>query len=95
MPVEITETIALKPDDSASRALEVRIRTEAKSICESYLAPPHTTDFAILFLPTEGLYAEVLRRAGLVVADGLAARGTFDEQIKSLERNVYSRGLVS
>ncbi|HZY19429.1 MAG TPA: DNA recombination protein RmuC [Ramlibacter sp.] len=52
--------------DSASRALEVRIRQEAKSICESYLAPPHTTDFAILFLPIESLYAEVLRRPGLM-----------------------------
>ena len=50
----------------AAKALEVRIRTEAKSIAESYLAPPHTTDFAILFLPTEGLYAEVLRRPGLM-----------------------------
>lgn len=52
--------------DSASRALEVRIRTEAKSICEAYLCPPHTTDFAILFLPVESLYAEVLRRPGLM-----------------------------
>lgn len=52
--------------DSAGRALEVRIRQEAKSICESYLAPPHTTDFAILFLPIESLYAEVLRRPGLM-----------------------------
>lgn len=52
--------------DSASRALEVRIRQEARSICESYLAPPHTTDFAILFLPIESLYAEVLRRPGLM-----------------------------
>ena len=50
----------------AGKALENRIRTEAKSIAESYLAPPHTTDFAILFLPTEGLYAEVLRRPGLM-----------------------------
>ncbi len=50
----------------AAKALEVRIRGEAKSIAESYLAPPHTTDFAILFLPTEGLYAEVLRRPGLM-----------------------------
>jgi len=50
----------------AAKALEVRIRTEAKSIAESYLAPPHTTDFAILFLPIEGLYAEVLRRPGLM-----------------------------
>ena len=50
----------------AAKALETRIRTEAKSIAESYLAPPNTTDFAILFLPTEGLYAEVLRRPGLM-----------------------------
>jgi len=52
----------------AAKALEVRIRTEAKSIAESYLAPPHTTDFAILFLPIEGLYAEALRRPGLMDA---------------------------
>ena len=50
----------------AARALEVRIRLEARSIAEKYIAPPHTTDFAILFLPTEGLYAEVLRRPGLM-----------------------------
>ncbi len=52
--------------DSASRALEVRLRQEAKSICEFYLSPPHTTDFAILFLPVESLYAEALRRPGLI-----------------------------
>jgi DNA recombination protein RmuC len=52
--------------EAAAKALEVRIRTEAKSIAESYLAPPHTTDFAILFLPIESLYAEVLRRPGLM-----------------------------
>ena len=52
--------------DIASRALESRIRSEAKSICESYVCPPHTTDFAILFLPVESLYAEVLRRPGLM-----------------------------
>ena len=52
--------------DLAARALEARIRLEAKSICEKYIEPPHTTDFAILFLPTEGLYAEVLRRPGLM-----------------------------
>jgi DNA recombination protein RmuC len=44
----------------------VRIRQEAKSICEYYLCPPHTTDFAILFLPIESLYAEALRRPGLM-----------------------------
>lgn len=52
--------------ESAARALEARIRQEAKSICESYLCPPQTTDFAILFLPIESLYAEVLRRPGLM-----------------------------
>ncbi|KMQ81160.1 DNA recombination protein RmuC [Candidatus Burkholderia pumila] len=51
--------------EEASRALEGRLRAEAKSIAQKYVAPPHTTDFAMLFLPTEGLYAEVLRRPGL------------------------------
>ena len=50
----------------AGKALETRIRLEAKSISEKYIEPPYTTDFAILFLPTEGLYAEVLRRPGLM-----------------------------
>ncbi|MEP6587936.1 MAG: DNA recombination protein RmuC, partial [Polaromonas sp.] len=52
--------------ETAGKALELRIRLEAKSICEKYIEPPYTTDFAILFLPTEGLYAEVLRRPGLI-----------------------------
>ena len=50
----------------AAKALEARIRLEAKSMAEKYVSPPHTTDFAILFLPSEGLYAEVLRRPGLM-----------------------------
>ena len=50
---------------SAGRAFEAAIRTEAKRICEKYIAPPATTNFAIMFLPTEGLYAEVMRRDGL------------------------------
>jgi DNA recombination protein RmuC len=49
--------------------LERAVRLEAKTICEKYVSPPQTTDFAILFLPTEGLYAEVMRRPG--VADEL------------------------
>ena len=49
----------------AGRAIETRLRLEAKSIREKYLGPPHTTDFALLFVPTEGLYAEALRRPGL------------------------------
>jgi len=52
--------------ETAGKALEVRIRLEAKSIADKYIEPPYTTDFAILFLPTEGLYAEVLRRPGLI-----------------------------
>ncbi|WP_394791658.1 DNA recombination protein RmuC [Rhodoferax sp.] len=52
--------------EASAKALEARIRSEAKSIAENYLAPPHTTDFAILFLPIESLYAEVLRRPGLM-----------------------------
>ena len=54
--------------EAAGKALEQRIRAEAKTIATKYLAPPHTTDFAILFLPTEGLYAELLRRPGLMEA---------------------------
>jgi DNA recombination protein RmuC len=49
----------------ASAKLELRLRTEAKSIREKYIDPPRTTDFAILFLPLEGLFAEVIRRPGL------------------------------
>ena len=50
---------------AAGRALENRVREEAKRIHGKYVAPPHTTDFAVLYLPTEGLYAEVIRRPGL------------------------------
>jgi len=52
----------------AIRALEARLREEARKIREKYVEPPYTTDFAILYLPTEGLYAEALRRPGLVDA---------------------------
>ena len=54
--------------EAAARAIELRLRTEARSISDKYIAPPHTTDFGILFVPTEGLYAEALRRPGLVDA---------------------------
>ncbi|KIF82690.1 DNA recombination protein RmuC [Noviherbaspirillum autotrophicum] len=50
---------------AAGKELERAVRLEAKTIAEKYLSPPLTTDFAILFLPTEGLYAEVMRRPGL------------------------------
>ncbi len=54
--------------ESAAKAIESRLRLEAKTIREKYIAAPHTTDFGILFVPTEGLYAEALRRPGLVEA---------------------------
>jgi len=49
----------------AGRQLERQIRLMAATVRDKYLEPPHTTDFAVMFLPTEGLYAEVLRRSGL------------------------------
>jgi DNA recombination protein RmuC len=52
--------------DAAGKAIEQQLRLEARSIREKYVAAPHTTDFAILFVPTEGLYAEALRRPGLM-----------------------------
>jgi len=54
--------------EAAAKAIETRLRLEAKSIRDKYVAPPHTTDFGILFVPTEGLYAEALRRPGLLEA---------------------------
>ena len=50
---------------SAGKAFEAAIRNEGRKICDKYIAPPTTTSFAIMFLPTEGLYAEVMRRDGL------------------------------
>ncbi len=54
--------------EQAAKAIEMRLRIEARTIRDKYVAPPHTADFAILFLPTEGLYAEALRRPGLMEA---------------------------
>ncbi|MFA5206598.1 MAG: DNA recombination protein RmuC [Lentisphaeria bacterium] len=54
--------------EEAARQLETRLKLEGRAIQEKYLDPPNTTDFGILFLPVEGLYAEVLRRPGLVEA---------------------------
>ncbi len=60
--IDAQEPVAI---EEAAKAIEVRLKNEAKSIREKYVAPPHTTDFAILYLPIEGLYAEALRRPGL------------------------------
>ncbi len=54
--------------DAARKALMQRIRLEAKRIASKYIAPPHTTDFAVMFLPVEGLYAEVVQQTDLVDA---------------------------
>ncbi|MGN6706606.1 MAG: DNA recombination protein RmuC [Rhodanobacter sp.] len=63
--LEAQEIADIEAAAIAGRALEVRVREEAKRIKGKYVAPPHTTDFAVLFLPTEGLFAEVIRRPGL------------------------------
>lgn len=52
--------------DAATAALVAAIKNEARRIHSKYIDPPHTTDFAIMFLPVEGLYAEVLRQNGIV-----------------------------
>lgn len=52
--------------EEAMKGLETQLKKSAKEICQKYINPPRTTDFAILFLPTEGLYAEAIRRVGLV-----------------------------
>jgi DNA recombination protein RmuC len=53
---------------AAGNAFEASLRAEARKIAAKYVAPPHTTDFAVLYLPTEGLFAETLRRPGLMEA---------------------------
>jgi len=64
--VEAQENADVCTADTLGKALEARIKSEAKDIKEKYLDPPYTTDFGILFLPVEGLFAEVVRRMGLV-----------------------------
>ena len=66
--LDAQERADLEAATAAGAAMERRMREEARSIAAKYVSPPHTADFAILFLPTEGLYAEALRRPGLVEA---------------------------
>jgi DNA recombination protein RmuC len=61
---EALERADIAAADESRKALDAFLRAEAKVIRESYVEPPHTTDFAILFLPTEGLYAEMMSRPG-------------------------------
>jgi DNA recombination protein RmuC len=63
--VEAQENADADAAEEAARQLERTVKEMAKAIRDKYLDPPYTTDFGIMFLPTEGLYAEVLRRPGL------------------------------
>ncbi|HNT32786.1 MAG TPA: DNA recombination protein RmuC [Candidatus Aminicenantes bacterium] len=63
--VDASERADVEAVEDSSRKLEAQIKAEAKKIRDKYLDPPRTTDFGVMFLPTEGLYAEVLRRPGL------------------------------
>ena len=77
--------------DAARKALFTAIRTEARRIAGKYIAPPHTTDFAIMFLPVEGLYAEVVQQVALVDALQreqrivVAGPGTFAALLNALQ----------
>ena len=77
--------------EAARKALLQRLKTEAKKIAEKYIAPPHTTDFAIMFLPVEGLYAEALQTPELVeslqrdVRVVIAGPGTFSAMLNALQ----------
>lgn len=64
--LEASERADVGGIEAALKGLEARIKLEGAKICKKYVCPPATTDFGILYLPTEGLYAEVLRRPGLV-----------------------------
>lgn len=63
--LQAVEQVDATSIEQAANELEKQIKTEAKRICEKYIYPPKTTDFGIMFLPIEGLYAEVMRRPGL------------------------------
>ncbi len=63
--VEAQEKVDVEGVEAAGKLLENRVKSCAKDICEKYLSPPKTTDFGIMFLPIEGLFAEVIRRPGL------------------------------
>jgi DNA recombination protein RmuC len=67
--VDASERGDLEAVEASAKAIEMRIRHSANEISNKYIHPPYSTDFAILFLPTEGLYAEIIRRPGL--ADSL------------------------
>ncbi len=63
--IEAQERADIEGVEAAGKQLESRVKACANDICSKYLNPPHTTDFGILFLPIEGLFAEVIRRTGM------------------------------
>ena len=77
--------------EAARKALTQRLRTEAKKISDKYIVPPHTTDFAIMFLPVEGLYAEALQTPELIETLQrdyrvvIAGPGTFSAMLNALQ----------
>ena len=77
--------------ESARKALVQRLKAEAKKIAEKYISPPHTTDFAIMFLPVEGLYSEILQTPELVETIQrdyrvvIAGPGTFSAMLNALQ----------
>ena len=77
--------------EAARKSLEKRLRSEAKKISSKYIAPPYTADFAVMFLPVEGLYAEAIQSPGLVEALQredrivLAGPGTFSAMLNALQ----------
>ncbi|MBQ8554685.1 MAG: DNA recombination protein RmuC [Clostridia bacterium] len=77
--------------EAARKALVDRIKQEAKRISSKYIAPPHTTDFAVMFLPVEGLYAEIVQQVGVVDAIQrdqrvvIAGPGTFSALLNALQ----------
>ena len=100
--LEAQETADATAAEAAARALEIRIKAEAKDIRDKYLSPPHTTDFGILFLPVEGLYAEVLKEAHNrfisldllteVANSPLDARGKLGRIIDGMLAGLHSEG---
>ena len=64
--VAAQESADIAGTELATKQLETQLRKCARDICSKYINPPRTTDFALMFLPTEGLYAEAIRRVGLV-----------------------------
>jgi hypothetical protein len=77
--------------EAARKALVQRIRTEARRISSKYVVPPHTTDFAVMFLPTEGLYAEIAQQVDVLDSSqrehrvGIAGPSTFSALLNALQ----------